>query len=129
MNKVKKFERITKINEYICNKYYIVEYEHNYTTSTIKGYLLNYYGGNIDLLSKEGIYHLQCSDIIFMKPISLSCINEDLKKVCEDSQAPTDCNHQFEPANEGGSYTSLEGSCKTYTVYKCKYCGETKKVY
>jgi hypothetical protein len=50
-------------------------------------------------------------------------------KVYENSQAPTNCNHQFEPANEGGSYTSLDGSCKTYTVYRCKYCGETKKVY
>lgn len=29
---------------------------------------------------------------------------------------------------ERGFYIS-GGSCETYTVYKCKHCGETKKVY
>lgn len=112
----------------ICEKYYVVEYKHNDITSTIKGYLLNYNSGNIVLLSKEGIYHLQYSDIIFMKPISSFYVDKELRKACEDSQPPTDCNHQFEPTGERGFYIS-GGSCETYTVYKCKHCGETKKVY
>ena len=87
----------------ICGKYYIVEYKHDNIISKTKGCLLNYNGGNIVLLSKEGIYHLQYSDIIFMKPISSFYIDEELKKVCEDSQAPTDCNHQFGPSVEGVS--------------------------
>ena len=113
----------------ICGKYYVVEYKHDNIMSKTKGCLLNYNSGNIVLLSKEGIYHLQYSDIVFMKPISSFYIDEELKKVCENSQVSTDCIHQFEPANEGGSYTSLDGGCKTYTVYRCKYCGKMKKVY
>ena len=38
--------------------------------------LLNYYSGNIVLLSEDGIYHMKYQDIIFMKPINISSLNK-----------------------------------------------------
>ena len=62
-------ERETAICGYVCDKYYLIEYGCHGFTSTAKGLLLNYYGGNIVLLAEEGIYHIKYKDIIFMKPI------------------------------------------------------------
>lgn len=59
----------TAICEYVCNKYYAIQYNHDGYKSTVKGLLLNYYSGNVVLLSEDGIYHLKYQDIIFMKPV------------------------------------------------------------
>ena len=61
-------EQETAICEYACNRYYIVEYNHDGYNSTVKGFLLNYYNGNIVLLAEDGVYHLKYKDIIFMRP-------------------------------------------------------------
>ena len=58
----------TAICGYVCDRCYVVDYDHNGYTSTIKGFLLNYYNGNVVLLSEDGIYHLKYKDIVFMKP-------------------------------------------------------------
>ena len=41
---------------------------------------------------------------------------------------PTNCRHEWEPTNMGGGYAGVDGKCKTYTTYFCKYCGLTKDV-
>ena len=69
-------QKETAICEYACNKYYVVDYNHNGYKSTVKGMLLNYYSGNIVLLSEDGIYHMKYQDIIFMKPINISSLNK-----------------------------------------------------
>ena len=61
----------TAICEYACDRYYIVDYNHDGYTLTTKGFLLNYYNGNVVLLAENGIYHLKYKDIVFMKPIQL----------------------------------------------------------
>ena len=55
----------TAICEYVCNKYYAIQYNHDGYKSTIKGILLNYYSGNVVLLSEDGVYHLKYQDIVF----------------------------------------------------------------
>ena len=66
----------TAICEYVCNKYYAIQYNHAGYKSTIKGLLLNYYSGNVVLLSEDGIYHLKYQDIIFMKPVNTPSLNK-----------------------------------------------------
>lgn len=53
----------------VCDKNYIVEYNHCGYENIIKGKLLNYWSGNIVLLTEDGIYHLKYKDIIYMAPI------------------------------------------------------------
>lgn len=62
---------MTAVTEYVCNKYYHIEYktENRLMEGVAKGLLLNYASGNVVLLSEEGIYHIKYKDIIFMKPI------------------------------------------------------------
>lgn len=77
-------ERETAICGYVCDKYYLIEYGYQNFTSTAKGLLLNYYGGNIVLLAEEGIYHIKYKDIRFMKPIKtlqLDKLNEEYQKL------------------------------------------------
>lgn len=52
----------------ICDKNYVVEYNHYGYENTIKGKLLNYCSGNIVLLAEDGIYHLKYRDITYMAP-------------------------------------------------------------
>lgn len=80
----------TAICEYVCNKYYAIQYNHDGYKSTVKGLLLNYYSGNVVLLSEDGIYHLKYRDIIFMKPVnilSLDKFNPEYKELLKILQA------------------------------------------
>ena len=52
-----------------CNKYYLVEFNHNCKENFVTGLLLNYNSGNIVLLAEEGIYHIKNGDITFMRPL------------------------------------------------------------
>ena len=52
----------------ICDKNYVVEYNHYGYENTIKWKLLNYYSGKIILLTEDGIYHLKYRDITYMAP-------------------------------------------------------------
>lgn len=61
-------QRETAICGYACDRYYIIDYNHDGYSSTTKWFLLNYYNGNIVLLAEDGIYHLKYKDIVFMKP-------------------------------------------------------------
>lgn len=68
-NKLNKFtKQNADIGSYVCNKHYIVNYNHNGYEEACAGFLLNYYGGNIVLLSEDGVYHIEYKDIVFMKP-------------------------------------------------------------
>lgn len=82
--------RETAICSYVCDKYYIVDYNYYDTTLTVKGFLVTYYGGNVVLLSEEGIYHIKYKDIIFMKPMKmlppLDKFNTEYQKVLETLQ-------------------------------------------
>ena len=78
---------MSKICEYVCGKYYHVTYGRDIIgrEQFAQGLLLNYYGGNIVLLSEKGIYHIKYKDIIFMKPIEppINKLNEDFKELLE----------------------------------------------
>lgn len=75
----------TAICEYACDRYYAVDYNHGGYTSTVKGFLLNYYSGNIVLLAENGIYHIKYKDIVFMKPLQLPLnnLNKEYLKLLE----------------------------------------------
>ena len=46
----------------------------------------------------------------------------------EDEQV--NCEHEWEAANSGGSYTDIiTGNNKVYTTYRCKLCGATENIY
>lgn len=81
--------RETAICAHVCDKYYLIEYDHHGYGQVVKGFLLNYYGGNIVLLSEEGIYHIKYKDVIFMKPIKnppLDRFNTEYQKVLKALQ-------------------------------------------
>ena len=83
-------QRETAICGYVCDRYYIIDYNHYGYTLTVKGFLLNYYNGNIVLLSEDGIYHLKYKDIVFMKPVdtpSLDKFSPEYKKLLKILQA------------------------------------------
>ena len=69
-------QRETAICGYVCDRYYIIDYNHDGYSSTTKGFLLNYYNGNIVLLAEDGIYHLKYKDIVFMKPAKVLPLNK-----------------------------------------------------
>ena len=69
-------KRETAICEYACDRYYVIDYNHYGYVSTVKGLLLNYYNGNIVLLSEDGIYHLKYKDIVFMKPVNIPSLDK-----------------------------------------------------
>ena len=74
----------TAICKYVCDKYYAIQYNHDGYKSTVKGLLLNYYSGNVVLLSEDGIYHLKYQDIVFMKPVntlSLDKFSQEYKEL------------------------------------------------
>lgn len=75
----------TSICEYVCGRYYAIDYNHNGYTSIVKGLLLNYYNGNIVLLAENGIYHLKYKDIVFMKPIEphMDKLSKEFKEMLE----------------------------------------------
>ena len=56
---------------YVCDKYYIIDYNRCGDIQTAKGFLINYYGGNVVLLSEEGVYHIKYKDIVFMRPTKM----------------------------------------------------------
>lgn len=37
-----------------------------------------------------------------------------------------ECDHKWEPTNSGGAHVGVDGVSRTYTTYRCKYCGELK---
>jgi hypothetical protein len=69
-------KRETSICKYVCDRYYIVDYNYYGCETTVKGLLLNYYSGNIVLLSEEGIYHIKYKDVLFMKPIKMPSLDK-----------------------------------------------------
>lgn len=68
---------------YVCGKYYFIEYRcHDYTYSA-EGLLENYYGGDVVLLAKDGIYNIKYKDIVFMKPIKIPSLDKFNKEYQE----------------------------------------------
>lgn len=49
-------------------------------------------------------------------------------KETDKAKCDLECDHKFEPTNSGGSFTDLNGVCRTYTTYKCRYCGVEKRI-
>ena len=56
---------------FVCGRYYLVEYKYCDIILGVKGLLENYYNGNIVLLAEDGIYHIKYKDIMFMQPIKM----------------------------------------------------------
>lgn len=58
-----------KAFDYACYKFYCVIYNRNgLAEQRVEGLLLNYTGGDVALLSENGICHIKYKDILFMKP-------------------------------------------------------------
>ena len=78
---------IDKAFEYACDRYYRIVCDRDFTGSEfyVEGLLLNYTGGNIVLLSQDGIWHLKYKNIIFMYPIKprMDRLNEEYKELLE----------------------------------------------
>ena len=78
---------MSKVCEYVCDRYYHVTYDRDAIgrEKFAQGLLLNYYDGNIVLLSEKGIYHIKYNDIIFMEPIEprMDKLSEDFKELLE----------------------------------------------
>ena len=62
------------------------------------------------------------------------CSKWDKKCDCKIGEKPkyqneqTNCRHEWEATNSGGSYMDLNGKNKVYTTYYCKLCGATKNL-
>lgn len=78
---------MNKICEYVCDRYYHVTYDRDYMgrEQYVQGLLLNYYSGNVVLLTPKGICHIKYKDIIFMMPIEppMNKLNEEFKELLE----------------------------------------------
>lgn len=83
---MKLIDVMEEYTNYICDKYYLVEYDYFGYTETIKGVMINYNSGNVILLSEKGIYHIPYRSIIFIKPIipNYDKMNDEYKKVIEN---------------------------------------------
>ena len=80
-------DNLDKAFEYACGKYYSITYdrEHCGYEQRVEGFLLNYAGGNIVLLSDKGIYHIKYKDIIFMRPVDprMDKLSSEFKELIE----------------------------------------------
>ena len=78
---------MTKVCEYVCDKYYHVVYNRDIMgrEQFVQGLLLNYYSGNVILLTQKGICHIKYKDIIFMIPIEppMNRLSEEFKELLE----------------------------------------------
>lgn len=78
---------MSKVCEYVCDKYYHVIYDRGNMGKEqfVQGLLLNYYGGNVVLLTQKGICHIKNKDIVFMMPIEppMNRLSEDFKELLE----------------------------------------------
>lgn len=86
----KHMRHLDRISEYVCGRYYRVVFKNDYLEKSISGLLINYAGGNIVLLSEEGIYHIKYKDIISMHPIKVfnfKEFNDDYREIIEESIA------------------------------------------
>lgn len=74
---------IFKAFDYACHKFYYAIYNRYGFEQRVEGLLLNYNGGDVALLSENGIYHLKCKDILFMKPFDppVNRLSEEFKSL------------------------------------------------
>ena len=85
---------MSKVTEYVCDKFYYVIYKRYDEEQRAEGLLLNYASGDIVLLSEKGIYHIKHKDIIFMKPFEppVYRMSEEFKRLLEsfdeDNKSP-----------------------------------------
>lgn len=71
------------INDYACYRYYRITYKRDYVDEVdVEGLLLNYNSGNVVLLSENGIWHIRCRDIVFMRPAKM--VTEKFSKEFND---------------------------------------------
>lgn len=78
---------MSKVTEYVCDKYYRIVYQRDPCDfeHSVNGLLLNYACGNVVLLSEKGIYHIKYNDIVFMAPIEppINKFNDEFKALLE----------------------------------------------
>lgn len=75
---------VFKAFDYACYKFYYVIYNRNgLVEQRVEGLLLNYTGGDVVLLSENGIYHIKYKDILFMKPFAppMDRLSEEFKSL------------------------------------------------
>lgn len=103
-----------KVCEYVCDRYYHVIYNRDTMDKEqfVQGLLLNYYGGNVVLLTQKGICHIKYKDIIFMIPIEppIDKFNKDFKELLESFK------------EEGAAIKDYELTIETIECYKDKAC-------
>lgn len=66
------------LDKYICDRVYRVETKDH---GVFKGLLINYYWGNLVLLTVKGVVHLEYKDIAFMAPVKP---NDELQKMIDE---------------------------------------------
>lgn len=64
-------KREITLNNYICDRYYMVSYNYFDSATTVRGILLNYSSGNVAVLAEDGIYHIKYQNIYHMQPIQM----------------------------------------------------------
>ena len=78
---------MSKVCEYVCDRYYHVTYDRDFMGREmyVQGLLLNYDSGNVVLLTQNGICHIKYEDILFMIPIEppMNRLSEEFKELLE----------------------------------------------
>ena len=70
---------------YACDKYYhvVFEKEGSYVQKRISGILISLFGGNITLLSDEGMWIIKLKEVVFMRPAkpNMETLSEEYKNI------------------------------------------------
>ena len=69
-------KREQTVCNFVCGRYYLVEYKYCDVVLSIKGLLENYFGGNVILLAEDGIYHIKYKDIVHMRPVKMPSLDK-----------------------------------------------------
>lgn len=69
-------KREQTVCNFVCGRYYLVEYKHCDCVLGVKGLLENYFGGNVVILAKDGIYHIKYKDIVHMRPVKMPSLDK-----------------------------------------------------
>lgn len=90
------------LDKYICDKVYRVESKYY---GTFVGYMVNYYWGNIILITTKGVVHMKYTDIDTLIPIKAG---EQLQKIIDDISFGSEEAEKIHDKIEKGKYAERQ---------------------
>lgn len=76
------------VSKFVEDKFYFVEYDDigGRLTDTVKGFMINYSGRKIVMVTNKGLFQIDCNRIKFMKPCKAFDIADGLIEIDNEEE-------------------------------------------